>query len=358
MIDGICYLQSNQPIFKYNTSENYYDVYVYEGTKRMALMRLRQAQPPVLEYLINNYQGSPVAVLSTTGDVKYQKYLDPWGNLEMSVGSPSSNIEFQYTDKELDEDSDLYYFQARYYDSIAGRFLGRDRVTLENNLSDYFSLNSYLFVNNNPLRYVDEDGNIPSEKTAVGTITDTYRMRGIHPVTKVPNSPHRGIDISNAGIPGGAIYAGARGRLESASYDKSGGNVAILDHGTYDGFTLKTAYMHMKHSAAEHIGKSYKDGQSGFGTVGNTGGSTGAHLHYEIRLDGVKINPAGRDANNILNTMIERKNIHDNMKGFRELQNGTNDMALRRQYETQIQELMPRYNQLTQELNSLKQGAL
>ena len=154
------YLQSNQPIFKYNTSENYYDVYVYEGTKRMALMRLRQAQPPVLEYLINNYQGSPVAVLSTTGDVKYQKYLDPWGNMEMEIGSPSSDIEFQYTDKEYSDDTELYYFQARYYDPKTNHFMRRDRVTLESNPGNYFGLNTYLFVNNNPMKYTDSDGNI------------------------------------------------------------------------------------------------------------------------------------------------------------------------------------------------------
>jgi RHS repeat-associated protein len=75
----------------------------------------------------------------------------------MEIGTPSNNIEFQYTDKELD-DTDLYYFQARYYDGIAGRFWGRDKIHLEYDLTKFFHTNPYVFTKNNPLKYVDADG--------------------------------------------------------------------------------------------------------------------------------------------------------------------------------------------------------
>ncbi|MDR2409520.1 MAG: RHS repeat-associated core domain-containing protein, partial [Bacteroidales bacterium] len=143
---------------KENASANYTDIYVYEGMKRIARVRIDGTGNTNTETFINNYQGSPVAVLSDAGEIKYQKYLDPWGNLEMEIGSPSSNIEFQYTDKELDEDKDLYYFQARYYDPVRGGFPSRDKVKLEDNLKNYFGINAYVFTNNNPVRNVDPDG--------------------------------------------------------------------------------------------------------------------------------------------------------------------------------------------------------
>jgi RHS repeat-associated protein len=153
------YLQNSQPAFKHDVSNNTYDVYVYEGTRRVARVRIDGTGNTNTETFINNYQGSPVAVLSDAGEIKYQKYLDPWGNMEMEIGYPSSNIEFQYTDKELDEDTGLYNFHARYRDPVDNRFYGRDRVKLEDNLENYFGINPYVFVNNNPVRYVDAEGN-------------------------------------------------------------------------------------------------------------------------------------------------------------------------------------------------------
>ncbi|GBR72690.1 putative Rhs family protein [Candidatus Termititenax aidoneus] len=152
------YLQNSQPALKESVSENYTDIYVYEGTRRVARVRFDSAHRTETEIFINNYQGSPVVVLSDTGDIQYQKYLDPWGNMEMEVGVPSSDIEFQYTDKEYDEDVMFYNFWRRYYDPYAGRFIGRDRVHLEDNLTKFFSTNPYSYTKNNPLKYVDTDG--------------------------------------------------------------------------------------------------------------------------------------------------------------------------------------------------------
>jgi RHS repeat-associated protein len=119
-----------------------------------------------------------VVVVNQNQSIQYQTYQDPWGNLEMSVGVPTSNPEFKFTDKELDEDSDLYYFQARYYDGVAGRFISRDRVRLEDDLMTYFQINPFQFTKNNPIRNIDEDGNKDhdvwsfSRNKIMGKITD------------------------------------------------------------------------------------------------------------------------------------------------------------------------------------------
>jgi RHS repeat-associated protein len=271
--------------------------------------------------------------------------------MEMEIGHPSSNIEFQYTDKELDEDTDLYYFQARYYDPKTNHFKGRDRVKLEDNLTNYFGINAYVFVNNNPVRNVDEDGNIPSEKTAPGTIRSSFGMR-MHPILNVMRL-HAGMDISN-GQAGGEIKAGARGRVSATGFQEGGaGNYAVINHGAWDGYKLETVYMHMQNSASQYEGVLYGNGDSGFGAVGSTGVGTGPHLHYEIRINGKSINPEGRDAQQILNTLVERSNIHNKMKDLRNLQNKAEDLDIKKQYEEQIQKLLPEYKRLTTEINSL-----
>ena len=55
----------------------------------------------------------------------------------------------QFTGKEIDEDSGLYYFLARYYDPKTGRFISKDPVPGEN---------LYVYCSNNPINKVDPDG--------------------------------------------------------------------------------------------------------------------------------------------------------------------------------------------------------
>jgi RHS repeat-associated protein len=158
------YLQNNQPGVversRNDTAEQYTDVFVYEGVRRIARVRVDASTPLSVrtEVFINNYQGSPIVVLSSTGDIQYQKYLDPWGNMEMEIGVPSSDIEFQYTDKELDTETGLYNFWNRYRDPMDNRFYGRDRVKLEDGTENYFKINQYVYANNNPLKYIDSNG--------------------------------------------------------------------------------------------------------------------------------------------------------------------------------------------------------
>lgn len=151
------YLQNSQPALKINEDENYTDVFVYEGSKRIVRVRIDNMGAMTKEYLVNDYLSNPVVIVDDSGNIEYQTYADPYGNLEMSIGNPSKNIEFQITGKEVDN-TGLAYFGARYYDSIAG-FVGRDNVKLEDNLKRYFKINSYCYVNNNPMKFRDEDGN-------------------------------------------------------------------------------------------------------------------------------------------------------------------------------------------------------
>jgi RHS repeat-associated protein len=290
------YLQNNQPVFKYDVTNNVYDVFIYEGRNRVARMRFDSAHRPETEILLNNYQGSVMVVLSSTGNIQYQKYLDPWGNLEMETGYIDNDIDFQYTDKEYDKRLGLYYFQARYMDPRVG-FLGRDRVHLEDNLKNYFGLNPYVFVNNNPITNYDPDGNIPYQQTVSALLRNqmNYGARWRNPannsdVSKVPVSGwdltnHKGVDL--AASLGTNVNAGASGKVVFAGKAGNAGNMIRIEHEL--GYT--TEYMHLKDDSFKvGVGDYVQNGQN-IAEVGNTGTSSGSHLHYQINKNDKNISP-------------------------------------------------------------------
>lgn len=109
-----------------------------------------------------------------------------------------------------------------------------------------------------------------------------FGMR-IHPVYKV-RKMHTGIDF--AAPIGTPIYATADGKIEEVSVKFSGyGKMIVIDHG----FGYKTRYAHM-HEFAVRQGQTVKRGEL-IGYVGDTGLSTAPHLHYEVLMNGVLINP-------------------------------------------------------------------
>ncbi|MBQ7598228.1 MAG: peptidoglycan DD-metalloendopeptidase family protein [Clostridia bacterium] len=97
---------------------------------------------------------------------------------------------------------------------------------------------------------------------------------------------HGGIDISAAGVYGKPIYATRSGYVAAAIWGTTGyGRYVLIDHG--DGFT--SIYGHCSNLVVTE-GQYVNQGQQ-IANVGSTGNSTGPHLHFEIRDNGVKKNP-------------------------------------------------------------------
>ncbi len=95
---------------------------------------------------------------------------------------------------------------------------------------------------------------------------------------------HHGMDI--AATEGSPVVATADGKVSYTGYDEYGyGNLIVIDHG----YGLKTYYAHLA-EIKTHLGQAVERGDV-IGAVGNTGKSTGAHLHYEIRFNGTALNP-------------------------------------------------------------------
>ena len=96
---------------------------------------------------------------------------------------------------------------------------------------------------------------------------------------------HTGVDFAMK--PGNPVYSTGDGVVESVSFEFFGyGNSIVIDHG----FGYKTRYAHMK-SISVVEGMSIKRGEC-IGETGNTGRSSGPHLHYEVIYKNRQVNPA------------------------------------------------------------------
>ena len=121
----------------------------------------------------------------------------------------------------------------------------------------------------------------PSIWPVRGWVTSDFSVR-LDPYTG-ERVMHEGIDIATGmGTP---VRAPADGTVVFAGQEGGYGHVLVLDHG----YGLKTRYGHLQ-SINVKLGEKVKRGQF-VAAVGNTGRSTGPHVHYEVRVNGVADNP-------------------------------------------------------------------
>lgn len=121
----------------------------------------------------------------------------------------------------------------------------------------------------------------------VSTGNFTWPVPGFTNISCGYSSGHKAIDISGGGrtIYGTPIVAADSGKVVTATYHYSYGNYVMIDHG--GGYS--TLYAHAS-SLAVSVGQTVTKGQT-IAYVGSTGNSTGPHLHFEVRVNGVRQNP-------------------------------------------------------------------
>ena len=148
-------------------------------------------------------------------------------------------------------------------------------------------INLYNFKFNNDEEYYDIKGKSITKslmKTPINgaRLSSSFGMRK-HPILGY-NKMHRGTDF--AAPSGTPIMASGSGTVTRARWCGGGGNCVKIKHNS----TYETIYAHMK-SFAKGIkeGRKVKQGQI-IGYVGSTGMSTGPHLHYEVVVNGKKVN--------------------------------------------------------------------
>ncbi len=123
---------------------------------------------------------------------------------------------------------------------------------------------------------------VPSRMPLEGAaLTSGFGMRN-HPVLG-GRRQHQGIDL--AAPTGTPVYATADGVVGRADLYSSYGLFISIEHGA----SMETRYAHLSRLAIA-AGDSVKKGDL-IGYVGSTGRSTGPHLHYEVRVEGLAVNP-------------------------------------------------------------------
>jgi len=182
------------------------------------------------------------------GGINRYKELDGYDNSRLVIEST----------KKLDRIRKKIYVQSKSFD---------DLILLAKNKEEMLSC----------LPAIQPISNKDLTRTASG-----FGLR-VHPIYKIVKF-HYGIDFT---APSGTdIYATGDGVVESLIQDKRGyGNHIIVNHG----FGYKTIYAHLDHFNVRR-GQKVKRGDV-IGFVGNTGASLAPHLHYEVMLNGTKVDP-------------------------------------------------------------------
>jgi len=121
----------------------------------------------------------------------------------------------------------------------------------------------------------------PVQNKDLKRVASGFGMR-MHPILKY-RKMHNGMDFTAK--KGTAIYATANGKVINAKWSGAFGKAVYIDHG----YGYKTIYAHLSKFNTRK-GRKVKRGEI-IGYVGNTGRSSGAHLHYEVHKNGRAINP-------------------------------------------------------------------
>lgn len=120
--------------------------YVFMNNRHLA----RVSDGNTLFYGLNNV-GSTVLLTDSQGNPVWNGDITPYGDDQETT----SNIEtVKYTGKTIDEDTGLYYFNARWYDPNLGRFTTEDPIRA--------GTNWFIYCNNNPLMFIDPTGLDPN----------------------------------------------------------------------------------------------------------------------------------------------------------------------------------------------------
>jgi len=181
-----------------------------------------------------------------------------------------------------------------YFKIFYERFYDENNVFVKNGsiLYAHMSVNGrdivlYKFGNDKDYGYFDVNGK-SVEKALMKTPINGARLSSPFGMRKHPilgyNKMHKGTDFAApAGTP---IMASGSGTITAAKWCGGGGNCVRIKHNT----TYETIYAHMQ-SFAKGIkkGRKVRQGQI-IGYVGSTGMSTGPHLHYEVIVNGKKVN--------------------------------------------------------------------
>ncbi len=177
-----------------------------------------------------------------------------------------------------------------------------DKVAQQLNANITYYRQQYTLISEQQSRLQKQINEIIKDTSMVGTVASGVMYWPAPGCSVITSSfkyrwgrQHTGVDIADWGeSTGRPIVAAADGIVVYAGYDEGGyGNYLMVDHG-YDmlGQRIITLYAHADMLYAQE-GDMVYGGQSVMAAMGSTGNSTGAHLHFEVRVNGTAVDPVG-----------------------------------------------------------------
>lgn len=125
---------------------------------------IEKATSETVYYTYTDHLGSITAVTNTAGTVISEQNFDPWGRRRntnnwtyTSISNPPGYLYRGFTGHEHIDQFQLINMNARLYDPLIGRMLSPDKYMQD--VSNSQNLNRYTYAMNNPIKYVDPDGN-------------------------------------------------------------------------------------------------------------------------------------------------------------------------------------------------------
>jgi len=319
--------------------------HIFVGNTRVAsVVKHTEEKNPAAYFYASDHLGSSSVLTTQQGSyherIEYLPYGETW--VEDKATSDSYTTPYKFTGKELDAETGLYYFGARYYDARLSRWISADPALQEGKYfpkpNDYdtehdfywyilndasgklpgmggvynsHNLDVYCYSLNNPVKYYDPDGNVikvggyilPYKKATEGK--EGVKVR----VSRGYQEGHSGVDsypkVERSKRSNYPQVAVAKGEVIFSGEKEGYGNTVDILHGTDEqGNQVVTRYAHLSKIEVKVGDKVDKDQIIGY--MGKTGNSDGEHSHYEIRVNNEAIDPKNRDVEKMLSG--ERRN--------------------------------------------------
>lgn len=191
-------------------------VHLVNGTQKLHFYYDTQNKPALVlfnsvpYYYLYNLQGDVVALVDGSGTKVVEYYYDAWGKLLSKAGTLAGTLgtlnPFRYRGYVYDEETGLYYLNARYYNCCWARFISCDELisyTGERGVS-----NIYSYCNGNPISFSDSTGYFLgfSLLTIVTTaVVGAIISAGTQIITNVTTGKEWSSNVLGAAI-GGAVY--------------------------------------------------------------------------------------------------------------------------------------------------------
>ncbi|MBU2515405.1 VCBS repeat-containing protein [bacterium] len=131
----------------------------YGSMETLSLTSTTTGPVPGTWFYHQDHIGSSTVITDAEGNEATRIAYLPYGEIDMDHSTGTETITHKFTGQELDEETGLMYYNARFYDPGIGRFLTPDTIVPDQTNAQAF--NRYAYVINNPIRYTDPTGHNP-----------------------------------------------------------------------------------------------------------------------------------------------------------------------------------------------------